>query len=77
MALTRSKKRELVSIFLEAAIAYELTGDWRGVFKTYTYSTNGTLYRSVARWSEESLKHFITVINLLMKNYESVTAGEN
>ena len=67
MTLTTKKKLELKSIFMEAAIAHELTGEWRHVFKYYQSELTGSLHRSCSRWAVETDQYFEEV----MRNYDT------
>lgn len=66
MSLTQQKKLELINIFLEAAIAYELGGNWQGVFKHYSRIRIGSIHRSCKRWCTETNEHFENAIKLYM-----------
>jgi len=61
--LQENKKRLIVNAFLEAAIAYELQGNWRNVFIQYSNQVMGKVRKQFLQWSIESEEHFNNAIN--------------
>ena len=64
MTLSTKKKLEYIDVFLEAAIAYYIGGDWRTVFRLYSYKVTGQLQRRYQYWSTETNEHFEQVVEL-------------
>lgn len=67
LGIPDSKKKLIINAFLEAAIAFELRGDWRNVFKVYSTKVIGKTHKQLKQWSTESDLHFNNAISVFLE----------